>query len=178
MGRQGDTQRGRIYKLVSFETDKCYIGSTTRTYLSERLGTHKGDYRNYQQGKRRSNLSCFELLQHSDCKIVLIENYPCDSRYELEARERYWIEQEPKCVNKNIPTRTPKEHYEATKETFRENNKKYYEEHKEQIQKYNKQRYENKKDEILEQAHKYYQEHKEQIKEYKKQKYWNKLNPS
>ena len=143
MGRQGDTQRGRIYKLVSFETDKCYIGSTTRTYLSERLGTHKGDYRNYQQGKRRSNLSCFELLQHSDCKIILIENYPCDSRYELEARERYWIEQEPTSVNKNISTRTTKEHYEA-KKTFRENSKKYYEEHKEQIKEYKKQKYWNK----------------------------------
>ena len=118
MGRHGDTQRGRIYKWVSFETDKCYIGSTTRTYLSERLGAHKFEYRKHQQGKHRFNLSSFELLQHSDCKIVLIENYPCDSRYELEARERYWIEQEPTSVNESTPT-TTKEHYEAKKETFR-----------------------------------------------------------
>ena len=156
------------YKSVSFETDKCYIGSTTRTYSSERSGAHKGDYRIYQQGKRRSNLSCFELLQHNDCKILLIENYPCDSKYELEARERYWIEQEPTSVDKNTPTRAPKEHYEANKETFSENNKQYRQAHKEEIKERMKQYYEANKERIKERDRNRYEATKERQKLYSK----------
>jgi hypothetical protein len=37
-----------------------------------------------------------------------LEKYPCKSKGELEARERYWLEDTENCVNKQIPTRTQK----------------------------------------------------------------------
>ena len=100
MVRVGDTQKGNIYKLVSFQTDKCYIGSTTVDYLSKRLSQHKHDF------KRNRPLSSMEITQFDDCEIVLIENCTCNDSYELRARERYHIEQEPNCVNKLIPSIT------------------------------------------------------------------------
>ena len=37
-------QDGKIYKIVSLQTDSVYIGSTTQT-LSLRMTQHKNDYR-------------------------------------------------------------------------------------------------------------------------------------
>lgn len=47
--------------------------------------------------------------------MVLIENYLCKDKHELEARERYWIEN-TECVNSYLPTRTYSEWY-ATNRT-------------------------------------------------------------
>ena len=105
MVRVGGTQKGKIYKLVSFQTNKCYIGSTTVDYLSKRLTQHKCHLE-----KGLLALTNIEITKSDGCKIVLIENYPCNDTYELRARERYWIEQEPNYVNKMPPTRTKKEH--------------------------------------------------------------------
>ena len=56
----------------------------------------------------------------------MIENYPCNDFYELRARERYWIEQEPNCVNKMVPTRTKKEYRDLNKEVIQAQCKEYY----------------------------------------------------
>jgi len=106
-------QSGKIYKLVSSSTDKIYIGSTIRT-LDSRLYEHK----------TKTNQSSSRLFGN-DMDIVLIENYPCNSRYELEVRERYWIENTENVVNKTIPTRTRKEHYNDNIETLREYAREY-----------------------------------------------------
>jgi hypothetical protein len=65
----------------------------------------------------------------------LIEDYPCESKYELESRERYHIEN-TKCVNKNIPTRTLLEYEAIRRGTRGEYTRQYYTEHKEQIKAY------------------------------------------
>lgn len=119
-------KKGKIYKLVSFQTDKVYVGSTCQTYLSNRFAGHRRDYKAFQQGKLRY-ITSFELLKYTDCDLVLIENYSCGSQAELHARERYWIETLD-CVNKVIPTRTDKEYQQTDKarayqKGYRENNK-------------------------------------------------------
>jgi hypothetical protein len=48
----------------------------------------------------------------------LVENYSCNSKKELETRERYYIENN-ECVNKNMPTRTMKEYQEENKEKIK-----------------------------------------------------------
>ncbi len=58
--------------------------------------------------------------------IELIEKYPCDSRKELETRERHFIESK-KCVNKNIAGRTGKQYYKDNQNKLLENRKQYYE---------------------------------------------------
>jgi hypothetical protein len=104
---------GKIYKIVSDKTDMIYIGSTIDT-LNKRLNVHKSD-------KKRTN---FKLIFEIDLnpKIVLLEEYPCKNRKELETRERYHIENND-CINKNIPTRTEKE---RKKEYNKEYNKQKY----------------------------------------------------
>ena len=75
------------------------------------------------------------IILRGDYAIVLIENYPCNNKEELHRRERYHIESN-ECINKRIPTRTPKERYIDTREKVINESKKYYIEHKEQKKEY------------------------------------------
>ena len=95
---------GKIYKLVSNNTKDIYIGSTCYKHLSKRLGNHRYDRKLYLEGKRKYDLSASHILKYDDCQIVLIEDYPCDTKEQLLKRERYWIETLD-CVNKYIPYR-------------------------------------------------------------------------
>jgi len=54
--------------------------------------------------------------------ITLVEKYRCETKDELHARERYYIENN-KCVNKVIPTRTTKEYNDS--ENGKEAKKRY-----------------------------------------------------
>jgi len=128
-----DYQNAKIYKLVSPHTDKIYIGSTVQKYLCQRLAVHK-------HSKKYSSKKLFEL---GDVEIILIEKYPCDSRLELEKRERYHIETN-NCVNETIPSRTNKEsqkqwcqknkdYYLKNKEKIRQSQKEYYLKNKNKI---------------------------------------------
>lgn len=91
---------GKIYKIISNQTDKIYIGSTTKFYLSSRFATHTCHYNSWKNDKKIF-LSAFHILKYKDAKIILIENYPCNNKNELNAREQYWIEQNNNiCINK------------------------------------------------------------------------------
>ena len=81
-----DYSKGKIYKIVSDSTNDIYIGSTSKRYLSERFSKHKYDFKT---GKMPC--SSREILKHGDARIVLIENFPCTTRNELEARELFQI---------------------------------------------------------------------------------------
>ena len=125
-------QKGKIYKLVSSQTDKIYIGSTIQS-LGKRKGQHKCD------PKCKSR----ELICYEDCEIVLIKKFPCNCKKELEREEGNIIKQNlDKCVNTYIPRRT-KEEYKPKKAIF---NRKYAQSEKGKIKR--KENYELKKDEI------------------------------
>jgi len=117
-----DYKNGKIYRAVS-SNNKQYIGSTTQT-LTKRLSTHKKDYKRWVAGTKRCG-SIRELYNdESEVKIFLIEDYPCERKEQLEARERYWIENiEGGCVNKYIPTRSITEYAPLAKERDRERGK-------------------------------------------------------
>ena len=106
MVRTGDYSLGKIYKIVSDQTDDIYIGSTCQKLLSMRLAGHKLSYARWLGGKH-NYISSFEILKYDDCKIILIESYPCNDKNELLSRERYWVEN-TKCINKNVPSRSKK----------------------------------------------------------------------
>lgn len=161
---------GKIYKIVSDSLGKCYIGSTTYKYLSKRFCNHKFEYKSYLNGKRHYYTS-FEILKESDCRIELIETYPCENNYELQKRERYYIQNTKNCVNKNIPTRNIKEWYEQNKDKLKELHKQYYEQNKDKIKELNKQYKEDNKDKIKEVNKKYYEDNKDKLKELNKQYY-------
>ena len=104
-----DFKNGKIYKLWSPEGDDIYIGSTTQT-LSRRKGKHKTIY---NSNKSYSSKILFE--KYNDVRIELIEEFPCDNKQQLNAREGHYI-RTLNCVNKQIPGRTRKEYLENNKE--------------------------------------------------------------
>lgn len=116
--------RGKIYRIVS-KSGKQYVGSTTET-LSQRLARH----RQYINDKTNQGISSVQiLLEDPDAKIILIENYSCQNKEELRAREQYWIENiEGGCVNKKRAHSTP--------EFKKEKQKQYHEENKDKINQY------------------------------------------
>ena len=107
---------GKIYKiecLSSINPDDIYIGSTTKEFLSQRMDTHRSNYKKWLNGKA-GHVRAYDLFKKYDienCRITLIETYSCESRDALHAREGHFV-RTINCVNKNIPGRTPKEYYE------------------------------------------------------------------
>ena len=97
---------GKIYKIDDVGYTKCYIGSTTEPTLARRMAKHRGDYTHYQNVEgnkgRGSSYSLFDEFGVENCKIELIEVYPCNSKDELLSREGYHI-QNTECVNKQAP---------------------------------------------------------------------------
>ena len=93
-----DYQLGKIYKIECNVTGKVYIGSTCEPMLARRLTKHVTDYKRYLNGTYHY-VSSFDILQNEDYDIVLIESYPCNSKDELHARERYWTNNID-CINK------------------------------------------------------------------------------
>jgi hypothetical protein len=131
-------QNGKIYKIISYQTDDIYIGSTCEL-LCKRLASHKADFKSWNYGKQKY-ITSYELLKYEDHQIILIENYPCNSKEELTAREAYHI-RNTKCVNKFIPCRTMKEYYEDNKEHLKQYNLEYKEKNKYVIKQYRIQKY-------------------------------------
>jgi hypothetical protein len=112
----------KIYKITSNLSNLIYIGSTTEK-IERRLQLHKAQFKIYKNGKSRKVMS-YELIELGDFKIELIENYCCNSQYELHKKERYYIELYKNIVlNKCIPTRTVKEYYELNKKIISEKKK-------------------------------------------------------
>ena len=43
----------KIYKIYSHAGDKNYIGSTTKEFLSQRMATHRSNYKTWKKGKSK-----------------------------------------------------------------------------------------------------------------------------
>ena len=137
-----DYNKAKIYRISA--GDLTYYGSTTQP-LCNRMGSHRDDFRT---GKGCA--SALVLQQDPEAKIVLVEDFPCENREQLNAREQHYIETQP-CVNK----------YKAyTGLTEAEYNAQY------QVQ-----RYQENKEAILAQHRQYRQDNKEAIKARKSQHY-------
>ena len=119
----------KIYKIVCNITGEQYIGSTVQS-LCVRKGGHVSDSKKVKQ---KCMVSTIILRNNYD--IVLIENYPCETKEELHKRERFYIEN-TKCVNKRIPTRTPRERYIDTREQVINESKQYYIDNKDRKKEY------------------------------------------
>ncbi len=104
--KTSDYSQGKIYKIVCNKTGLVYIGSTCNT-LDERLKQHVYDMehfintKKYKPDKLKKIIFCssFFVLINKDYKIELIENYPCNSRLELEIKECDYMKQYPESVN-------------------------------------------------------------------------------
>ncbi|HXS59226.1 MAG TPA: GIY-YIG nuclease family protein [Candidatus Sulfopaludibacter sp.] len=85
-------KNGKIYKIYCDENDDCYVGSTKEKYLCNRFNAHKQQYKLWKKGELGlcNSYLIFEKYGIDNCKCILIEKYPCDSKDELRMREEYW----------------------------------------------------------------------------------------
>ena len=111
---------------------------------------HRSNYKAWLKDNTNQYITSYEILKLENYSIILIENYPCNNKDELQARERHYIELNKNIiVNKVIPLRTPKE--------YRQDYKEYYQEYS---KKYNKEYHQNNKDKIKEQQQQYRDDNK------------------
>ncbi|MDR3501742.1 MAG: GIY-YIG nuclease family protein [Legionella sp.] len=159
-----DYTQGKIYAIKSKNFEKYYIGSTCKP-LNTRLKFHLENLEKYQDGTHNYETS-FDVLDKGKFRIELIEEYPCESRKELEKREGYHIKKHKEdLVNRNIAGRTDKEYTEDNKERINEYKKKHYAENKDKINQYKKEWYLKNKQRLLAKGQMYYADKKEVINE-------------
>jgi flagellar biosynthesis GTPase FlhF len=173
---------GKIYKIESSLGDKIYIGSTTKAQLSQRMTAHRGSYKTWKAGKTNMTASflLFDEYGVENCKIVLLEDCPCESKDQLSAREAHYI-RTLACVNKVIPLRTYAEFYQDNRDEMLEKNKAYRDAHRDEIAEkakayretnqaaeYQKEYRESNQAKIAEKKKTYRHAHQAEIAEYKK----------
>jgi hypothetical protein len=117
-----DYSKGKIYKIVSNQTKKIYIGSTVQHYLCDRLTSHKYGYKKWKK-TNKNNFSCssYLIIKYNDAKIILIEEYPCETKDQLKAREQFFIDTTKNCCNKYRANTTPEDRQKYLKEYRRIN---------------------------------------------------------
>jgi len=118
-------QNGKIYKIVDLTNENIYYGSTIKA-LRVRLASHTYSYRQFLEGKTKTKLSSYIVLENNNYEIELVENYPCNSLAELHSREKYYIDNYPN-INKN---KVGLEYKINHKEYDKKYNKQYYETNK------------------------------------------------
>ena len=126
-----DYKNGKIYKIVCYDTDEIYIGSTVQD-LQHRLSIHKSP---------ANNCCSKQIIDRNNYYIELLETYPCNNEFELNRKEGEY-QRAIECINHNIAGRTRKEREQNNKEKNAKRKQEYYKEHyqdkKEAIAKYYK----------------------------------------
>jgi hypothetical protein len=139
-----DYSKGKIYKLTCSDPELVYYGSTISP-LSHRFSRHKYSF---SVGKYCSSAKLFER-DYENVKIELIEDYPCNSKKELEAREREHTNGKV-CANDNRPSISPEEKLETSRKHSRQQysteegklkKKEYYQKNREARLAYQNERY-------------------------------------
>ena len=90
----------KIYRIYDVNYNMVYYGSTIES-LATRMAKHRINYKRYKEGKTNYYYS-FKIFNEygvENCKIELVEYYPCNNIEELKQREGHYIENN-ECVNK------------------------------------------------------------------------------
>jgi hypothetical protein len=138
---------GIIYIIICNETNEVYYGSTQQS-LKVRMAGHKSGCKGWKLEKAGHSTS-YDIIDRGNYSYSLIETVECETKQQLESRERYYIENN-ECINKNVPAMTYKEYkdyqdayYKDNKEqrkAYRDTNKDTKKEYDENYRKNNKER--------------------------------------
>ena len=155
-----DYSKGLIYKLCckNPEIKEIYVGSTTN--LIKRKYYHKYDCNNVNS--KAYNHYKYQFIRDNggfkNWDMVLIENYACENKRQLEKRERYFIE----LLNTTLNSYTPFLTEEEKKEQKKEYDKEWNEKNKTEILEQKKKNYQNNKEKILEKRKEHYKKNKKE----------------
>ena len=103
------------------------------------MSQHRSVYGKWEKGNydKITSYDIFDKYDIENCSIVLIEEINCESKDQLLAKERFWIEQ-LKCVNKCLPCISNDEKLKYRKECYKinkENIMEYLEQNRDKIKK-------------------------------------------
>jgi len=156
-----DYSKSVIYKIQHNEDETlCYIGSTCN--FRNRKYHHKNTYHN--ENDTNYNLKVYQMIRDNggwdSFKCVIVEEYPCETRQQLNIKEEEYRER----MKANMNTRKAfsdnkeyqKKYYDDNIDKKKEYKKKYYDEKKDKYKEY----YDNNKDKINKQTTQYYHENK------------------
>ena len=151
---------GKIYQILNNIDDDVYVGSTCQS-LSQRMAKHRWSMKN----NIHKGMLNDKIKEHGidAFYIELLEEYPCDNKEQLLAREGHYIRLMG-TLNKRIAGRTRKLYYEEHIEQVKEYKQTYREANSDKIREHQKQHYEENKDRIREQNTYYRETHKDEIK--------------
>ena len=161
-----DYSTGKIYQIVptcDYEEGDIYIGSTIRP-LSERMGSH----RTKSDGCKSKLL--FLKYGVENCKIELIEEYPCANRNLLLKREGE-IQRSLKCINKKIAGQTYQDRIKLHPELLdikKTYNKTYGDLHRAELNEKQRIYCETRREELCEKSKQYVIKNQDHVKEYQK----------
>jgi len=124
----------RIYILKSNQTDKVYVGSTTKT-LNYRLSCHKCERVRYEAGLVKKRTKSHNITKYDDVRIELLEEFEAKDKGHILERERYYVKTTPNVCNKCIPLRDKKEWDKDNKEHRQNYAKQYSEKNADKIKK-------------------------------------------
>ena len=182
-------EHGKIYKIVDAGYNMCYYGSTVQS-LANRMAGHRADYIQYKNNNKKHIASVAKIFDEygiENCKIELVELFPCTNKMELHKKEGEYIRNNA-CVNKLIAGRTDQEYkadnkekllayarayHNANRDKLNENRKVWEANHKDERKEYKKTKdkeyRDNNREEILRKKKEYYQATKERFRAKKAQ---------
>jgi hypothetical protein len=163
-----DFSKAKIYKITNDDNHDIYIGSTCNT-LNKRFSQHKcrtktEDRKDYPLYKLMNDIGCNRF------RIELLENFPCNDKYELSQREGKWI-REIGTLNSRIAGRTATQYQEEHKEYYQEIKKKSAIKHKEENIIRKQQFYIDNKERILQKQKERYEKNKDEINAKRREQY-------
>lgn len=167
-----DYSQTKIYKLCCKNTEitDVYIGHSTN--MIKRKCQHKSHCNN--PNTKMYNYKVYKFIRDNggwnNWSMIVIEDYPCENRFQAESRERHWIENLNASLNCVIPTRSYKEYKECHREKYKEIDRKYREKNFEKIKESQKRYHIENKEKIREQRKEYREENSEKIKKHKSEK--------
>ena len=152
-----DYSKGLIYKLCCNDANikDIYVGSTTN--FIRRKCSHKTACTN--PNNKCYNYHVYKFIRDNggwcNWSMVLVREYNATNKMKLARKERKYIDKLKATLNRQIPTRTNSEYYQANKDLIIDQTKQYYNNNREQIR---------------QKAKEYYKDNEEKIKQYKSKK--------
>ena len=134
-----DYGKAKVYCIRNYNDNDVYVGSTCQP-LSKRMADHRMAM---NSKKRDFNMSLYVKMREQGANnfyIELIEEYPCENKEQLRAKEGEYI-RSLSTLNRRIEGRTKKEYKQDYKEQIKVQGKEYYKTRSETICAKNRQHY-------------------------------------
>jgi len=109
-----DYSKSKIYIIKSDQTDKIFVGATTKA-LCSRMAQHRKYYQNFiNKLNNKIYESSFDIVKFSDARIQLVESFTCNDKDELNLKLQNYIDSYKDLVinkpkEKKVKIKQPKE---------------------------------------------------------------------